>query len=244
MQVRLIAAIVLTLYSTCLHAQWNMKDGIITVKGVAEVSIVPDQIDLEITLHEYEVEEKKIKVGTRDEYEYDEKKIEIDSLEKQLYQIMAAHNIPKSNLSLSQDEYSWWYYRWYYRTQGRLTFKLRLDNNPELSKFIKALFIPGIESMRIVANHHKDAHQLRQQAKIEAMKAAKAKAELLLNSVGYKLGKLVSVNEEYDQYQNYYSGSGGDFTSNVYIRSNTSGEMDAMSTIKVRYSVTAQFRIK
>ena len=229
MQVRLIAAIVLTLYSTCLPAQWNMKDGIITVKGVAELSIVPDQIDLEIVLHEYEVEEKKIKVG---------------SLEKQLYQIMAAHNIPKTNLSLSQDEYSWWYYRWYYRTQGRLTFKLRLDNNPELSRFIKALFIPGIESMRIVANHHKDAHQLRQQAKIEAMKAAKAKAELLLNSVGYKLGKLVSVNEEYDQYQNYYSGSGGDFTSNVYIRSNTSGEMDAMSTIKVRYSVTAQFRIK
>lgn len=199
----------------------------ISVTGSAEVVIQPDEIELQIVLKEYDLALNKEK---------------IEKIESDFFKILKQNSISSEQVLLNDSQYSW--YRWWsYRNDfhGQKHYILKLSTETDLMSFMKELNIKGVHSINISKTTSSKSQALRKEIKISAMKAAKEKAEYLLESVGEKVGQLISVQEIINPYSRY---------SNSPIRSNSSrsietqNQIENISPILIRYEVKTKFAIK
>ncbi|MBI5541076.1 MAG: SIMPL domain-containing protein [Bacteroidia bacterium] len=219
----------------------DITQPMIEVTGSAEMSIIPDQIELEIILSS----------------NYKSSKHSMDEVEKKFFSVLEAHNIPKMAVSfISMDNpyywyYWWWDYRHYYDTK---TYKLKFDCAKYDLSFIKDFDTDFIRSLRITQSTHSKITDYRRQVKVEAIKAAKEKAQVLLEAIGQKCGRVLEVieiqepilnnNSWYGNFNNNYS----NMTSNsvMYQPSTGSGSGNSEShvpSIKLRFEIKTKFEI-
>ncbi len=202
----------------------------ISIIGSAEMNIQPNEIELEIVFKEYEKNDEKIN---------------LDAIEDEFYKTIKKNKIDKKNVLFGQSNY-YWYYWWTYRNDDlkRKTLTLKLTPKTNLLKLVKDLDQPWVESLRISKSTHTKLQEFRKEIKIKAIKAAKEKANYLLESIGEKTGKVISIEEVPDYSRNnwYYW---EDRLSNQSINTNQhSNEIENIAAIKLRCEIKAVFEIE
>jgi len=229
---KIIQLITFTFLINIVYAQEieSLDSRCISVTGSAEVVVQPDEIELQITLGEYNSSNKK---------KYSLSKIEADFME-----VLKKNNVSEERIYFDQSSY-YWYYWWRSRKKdlSQKTFKIRLDSNANFLKLVQDLDFEGVKTLRISDTSNKELQKLRKEVKIKAIQAAKEKAKYLLESIDEKIGKAISIEEVPQSNNNYWRGS-RDRLSNAVIDVNPKeGEMDNVASIKLRYEVKAKFEI-
>lgn len=204
----------------------------IEVTGSAEMTIQPDEIELEIVLLEYDRSGQKVKL----------QKIEVD-----FYVVLKKNNVNIETLTLSSSNNYWWYW-WYYRNQSyqTKTMKIKLNKDTNFLQLVENLNEKWVQSIEISKTTNKETQKFRKEVKIEAIKAAKEKATYLLESIGEQIGGVLSIEEIPEATNYWYNQSNMVSNSNISISNsgNSGNAVGNVPLIKLRYEIKAKFEIK
>jgi uncharacterized protein YggE len=230
----IILSFIFFIIAQFIHSQTypSAEKKYISVTGSSEVIVIPDQIELEITLQEY----IGLSKGKRD----------LSNIESEFFDILEKNNIDQKSLVFSNIDYSWYYYWWSCRndTYRQKSFKIKLSSSTDFISLVNDLNIKGVKSIRISDSSHKDLQKLRKDVKIAAMRAAKEKALYLLESIDEKLGQVSSV-EEVPEISNYHWGRTLNMVSNVSVSHDAhSDNIEHVASIKLRYEIKVKFEIE
>lgn len=208
----------------------------IEVTGVAEMEVVPDEIYVSIVLREKSKNSDKWKIETQE-----------DNLLKKLKE----NGFDIKNLSLSGADGDLQYQ--VFRKTRVITEKklqMKVQNAGEVNKLFQILDELEIDDAGILKTSHSEIEKFRKEIKIEAMKAAKEKADYLLTAIGEQTGKPLVIREQNNTV--YPSNLYGNRAINEVVLRGASSvnfakglESDiAFTKIKLRYEIFAKFGIK
>jgi uncharacterized protein YggE len=159
----------------------------IEVTGTAETEVIPDEIFVRIVVRERSVNKKSITVSEQEE---------------KLKAALKNLKIDLKNLSLADANADFVRVDW--RKKGVITqktYSLKLGNANILGLVFQELDNLEITDAFVSHVQHSKIDSLRKEVKIKAIKAAKSKADYLLNAIGEKTGKALIVRENDVQYQ-------------------------------------------
>ena len=208
----------------------------IEVTGSAEMEIIPDEIFVSIVLREKSKNNDKGKI-----------EIQEDNLLKKLKE----NGFDIKNLSLSGADGNLQY--GVFRKNKVLTEKklqMKVKNAEEVNKLFHILDELEIEEANIGKTSHSQIEKFRKEIKTEAMKAAKNKADYLLDAIGEQTGKPLLIREQdnssyiSNQFENsslqevFKTGYGGR-NQGIGLENEV-----AFTKIKIRYEIFARFEIK
>ena len=211
------------------------RERIITVTGSAEIIVPPDDIELEITLTEH---------GNWSD---------ISSIEKAFMKLLLGNDIENDKIVFNSTNASfYWYYWWCHKNDSRKSkiITLKLSPKTDFMKKVKDLDKEYVSSIRITKTSNKELQKFRQEVKIEAIKAAKAKATYLLAAVDEEVGRLMQVEEltVVDNNNYWYGQQQNNMVSNTmmtYSKSSSGGAyFENVPEITLRYEIKTIFEIK
>lgn len=207
----------------------------ISVTGTAEMEIVPDEIYFRVVLKEYQK---------------DKTKVSMEKLEKELTQAVQAAGVAKEDYMIEQVEgYSWSKKK---KDDAELynskSFIIKVSTPGKIDEVLNKVNAESIYSVEIRNYSHSKIEEFKKQLKIEAIKAAKAKATYLLEAIGEKIGPVLEVNE-------YDTQIGGFYMENAQISNNEYRQFDAVQLsnqsnsigfqkIKLQFQVSTTFAIQ
>ena len=195
----------------------------IEVTGSSEMSIVPNEIFLSIKLKEKEGKNEK----------------SISELEVILKSILKKLGIPIENLSIS-DASSKYTDSWLSYKDDILISKnyiLKIVNIENFNQLYKELKSNDISNVKVIKTNHSEIQKYRKEVKINAIKAAKEKADYLLTSVDQELGKLIYVKEMSDNevFKKSFYGSNSISYSNSYSNNVTAISFDDLKATNIEW---------
>jgi uncharacterized protein YggE len=208
----------------------------ISVSGSAETEVTPDIIYISISLKEY------LKDGNS------KKKVDITMLENELFSAVQKAGVDKENLMINNlSSYSW-------VTEKKKNpdflaskqYRLKVSDLNKFNNIIGAIDPKGIASTNIDSYDYSKIQSLKQELKIKALQAAKAKATYLVEAIGDKLGSALDIQEIENQVypQAMYRAS------NVMMKAESAdmagagaAEID-FKKIKLNYVMNVVFEIK
>ena len=206
----------------------------IEVTGTSEVTLVPDEIHFIIEIKEYWEEEFEKRAKPEDY----QTKVALEDIERGLR--TALHGLGITDKDIRTQEVGD-----YWRERGRdflvaKQFDITLHDFNKIDEIIGAVDTRGINSMRIGELKHKDMAQYHRQGKIDALLAARAKAEYLAEALGAKLGDAIRIVEPQDasmvpRVANY---------GKLMATASDASALDAFRTIKLNYSMHVWFELK
>ncbi|MDW7694068.1 SIMPL domain-containing protein [Flammeovirgaceae bacterium SG7u.111] len=178
-------ALALVLLPTLLFGQISEENTkinpYIEVTGTAEQKVVPDQIYISINLKERE--EGKVKIT-------------IEKQENDLKKALGEINVPLEDLSLSDANAEFVKIKWKKKDViASNNYLLKVGDAVTVGKVFEKLDELKIEDAYIAKVHHSKMDSLNKEVKILAIKAAKNKAEYLLEAIGENLGKPQIIRE-------------------------------------------------
>ena len=230
-------AVLVTLWLSgilAISAQEDNNSRYIEVTGSSETEIIPDEIHFMITIKEYWQEEFEKKSKPEDY----QTKVPVNEIEHNLMSALKQAGIAPSDIQTKEVGDYW-------RERGKdflisKTFDLKLQNPDQINRIIQTVNTKGIQSMNIGELKNKDLQEYRKQGKIEALKAARQKADYLVAAMGQKLGNVLRIVEPEERSFSYFQPQSA--MSNVAIPSYDSNP-ENFRTIKLRYQMTARFEI-
>ena len=217
-----------------ISAQEDNHSRYIEVTGSSETEIIPDEIHFMITIKEYWQEEFEKKSKPEDY----QTKVPVNEIEHNLMSALKQAGIAPSDIQTKEVGDYW-------RERGKdflisKTFDIKLQNPDQINRIIQTVNTKGIQSMNIGELKNKDLQEYRKQGKIEALKAARQKADYLVAAMGQKLGNVLRIVEPEERSFSYFQPQSA--MSNVAIPSYDSNP-ENFRTIKLRYQMTARFEI-
>lgn len=230
-------AVLVTLWLSgilAISAQEDNNSRYIEVTGSSETEIIPDEIHFMITIKEYWQEEFEKKSKPEDY----QTKVPVNEIEHNLMSALKQAGIAPSDIQTKEVGDYW-------RERGKdflisKTFDIKLQNPDQINRIIQTVNTKGIQSMNIGELKNKDLQEYRKQGKIEALKAARQKADYLVAAMGQKLGNVLRIVEPEERGFSYFQPQSA--MSNVAIPSYDSNP-ENFRTIKLRYQMTARFEI-
>ena len=217
-----------------ISAQEDNNSRYIEVTGSSETEIIPDEIHFMITIKEYWQEEFEKKSKPEDY----QTKVPVNEIEHNLMSALKQAGIAPSDIQTKEVGDYW-------RERGKdflisKTFDIKLQNPDQINRIIQTVNTKGIQSMNIGELKNKDLQEYRKQGKIEALKAARQKADYLVAAMGQKLGNVLRIVEPEERSFSYFQPQSA--MNNVAIPSYDSNP-ENFRTIKLRYQMTARFEI-
>ena len=217
-----------------ISAQEDNNSRYIEVTCSSETEIIPDEIHFMITIKEYWQEEFEKKSKPEDY----QTKVPVNEIEHNLMSALKQAGIAPSDIQTKEVGDYW-------RERGKdflisKTFDIKLQNPDQINRIIQTVNTKGIQSMNIGELKNKDLQEYRKQGKIEALKAARQKADYLVAAMGQKLGNVLRIVEPEERSFSYFQPQSA--MSNVAIPSYDSNP-ENFRTIKLRYQMTARFEI-
>ena len=217
-----------------ISAQEDNNSRYIEVTGSSETEIIPDEIHFMITIKEYWQEEFEKKSKPEDY----QTKVPVNEIEHNLMSALKQAGIAPSDIQTKEVGDYW-------RERGKdflisKTLDIKLQNPDQINRIIQTVNTKGIQSMNIGELKNKDLQEYRKQGKIEALKAARQKADYLVAAMGQKLGNVLRIVEPEERSFSYFQPQSA--MSNVAIPSYDSNP-ENFRTIKLRYQMTARFEI-
>jgi len=209
----------------------------IEVTGSAEMEVEPDEIRFIIGIEEYWKEEFE----KRAEFKDYKTKIPIREIENNLLVDLQKIGIEKENIIVKEVGNFWRYTGKEFLVSKQLEIVLHDFN--KIDQIIKTINTRGVDYMRIGELKNKDITQFRRKVKVEALKAAKEKADYMLGSIDKQTGEVISIVEIDNDNNNYIRGYQLMASNSVMNAPDESG-IDNLRKIKLRYEVKARFEIK
>ncbi len=172
-----------------------LEPNTIMVKGESVVQLAPNEIIISIRYEEYYSDG-----GTQ--------KTDIETIERQLMKALKTAGIKDQHITQSAVQLTRTYdrsKRKYEKNRLYKTINVCVFNAEEIANLINvleraSLFDKEITNFRISDMRHTDMEKYKEQAKVEAIKDAKAKAELLLSTLGKKVGDISKIREITNKY--------------------------------------------
>lgn len=211
----------------------------ITVNGSAEMEIIPDQLFVQVHLKEYE------KKGSG--------KVSIEKIRQDF--LTAVRSLGLADTAISVSGYDANNFNPWWRKKNKkeelyasITYQVKLKSAAQVDQLVDKLDDNATQNFYISRTTHSRMEEFRRSLKIQAVRAAKEKAQYLSDAVGEKVGVAVTINEPGEHYQSY-----GDMASNRMMRaemaqSTASGTADQpqadFKKMKLRYDVTVVFELK
>lgn len=231
----LIASIIFVCVTTAVFAQTTpLYQKKISVTGTSEMEVVPDEIYFRVVLKEYQK---------------DKNKVLMEKLEKELNQAVTAAGIGKEDFMIEQIAgYSWSKKK---KEDAELysskTFIIKVSTPAKIDEVLNKVNAESINSVEIRNYSHSKIEEYKKQLKIQAIKAAKAKATYLLEAIGEKLDGVLEVND-FDYNTSGFYMANAQVSNNEY-KQYSSGEADEYSAagfqkIKLQFQVNATFAIQ
>ena len=231
-----IAATLLLAAVVAGEAQQQPERRVIEVLGSAERLVTPDEFTFKITILE-RIEKKD--------------KLTIEQQEAQLRSGLSSIGIdPAKDLSVFDVSSNYIPRKRVRDTLGTKDYRLRVRDVNKIAPLVGLADTLNIAKLDLLDTEHSQITTLRRETKIDAIKAAKEKADYLLGAIGQRAGKAVLIQEVPDEASSQTS----IYSNN--IRSNTlrvsSGVVDSQGTddglsftqIKLRYVIVAKFEIE
>lgn len=217
----------------------------IAVTGSAEMEVVPDEIYVQVDLREYK------KRG--------EEKVDIEKIKTDFLGYCRTAGIAETNISVASfDGYNmaniWRRRKKDPELLASISYQVKFSNTKLIDDLVNLLDDQATNNFRITRATHSKIADYRKQLKIQAVKAAKEKAQYLTEAVNEQVGQAIEIQEpqEYtssDVVAAYYNNKNK--TSNEYYRdemkSGGYGITDAgvdFRKIKLRYEVKALYALK
>lgn len=134
-------------------------------------------------------------------------------------------------------------------TLGTKDYRLKVRDVNKIAKLIELVDTLNIAKLDLLDTEHSEITRLRRETKMDAIRAAKDKADYLLGAIGQRAGKPVFIQEVPDETPNYS-------LPNVTVSVNSSRRLnsgiftadtdDALSftEIRLRYVINAKFEIE
>jgi uncharacterized protein YggE len=164
----------------------------INVTGSAELEIIPDEIYLQIDLTEYD----KKGIG----------KVAIDQIKQRFLVAMQGLGLTEKEVSLNNASgynHEYWYLRKRKKEnpdmKATVSYWVKVKTPQQIDQVVNKLDDEATSNFFIAKVTHSKLKDYREQLKIEAIKAAKIKAEKLAGAVNEKVGVAVTINEPSEQ---------------------------------------------
>lgn len=173
---------------------WSQETTVrkIEVNGSATMEIVPDIFSFRIDLREY------IAKG---------KKVTLDDLERDLVKALKKEDIPDTALTVD-NVYG---YNWNYKKKesdvfmASKSFRLKLPSIKGINDLLERLDSEGVSSVNIIEASHSNMYEYQMEMRKMALKNAKRKAEVMLETLGESLGRPLEIQDQtYEQEQPVY----------------------------------------
>ena len=225
--------------SAFAQTQINPYPKTITVTGSAEIEIIPDEIYVQVDLKEYE------KKG--------QGKINIEIIKRNFLNNVKALGIPDSLVSIAA--YDGFGGNPWLRKKNKknelyasISYQVKIKTSKQLDDVVEKLDDEATTNFYIQRTSHSKLAEYRKQLKIQAIKAAKEKAQYLTEAIDEKAGEAVTINEPTEYYQPYYNV----MRSNVMMKEQAMNQDMASANdnpvdfrkMKLRYDVTVVFAVK
>lgn len=241
--IKLIFAVfcLFTAFTQILAQEKTSERRIIEVTGSAETLIMPNEFTFKITLLE-RIENKQ--------------KITIEQQESKLKSELSSIGIDvEKDLSIFDISSNYNSYKKIKDTLGSKDYRLKLKDLEKIAKLQEIADRLNINRLDLIEATHSDLTTFRKETKIEAIKAAKAKAEYLLGAIGEKVGKpvyIVEVNENGSNITGLTNGRYGAVaglisSNNITIQDGVDNSQQSnlsFTKIKIRYEILAKFEIQ
>ncbi|PVX50040.1 hypothetical protein C7377_1686 [Balneicella halophila] len=224
-----IAILILLLTSLAfnMNAQTQDNKNYIEVTGDAELKVTPDEIYLSIALNEKDVKDRR----------------SLDELEGDVIAVMRKLNIPTDNLSIaganSDMERAFWTGKKIY---ARKNYILKLTNANIIGQLLRELEKKGISNVNLARVDNSQMEKYRKEVKIMAMKAAKDKANYLLEAIGEKVGKPLLIQERNYRPPFYRNTSNVMMMKSADANGRKNYELD-FQDLTLKYEIFARFEI-
>lgn len=234
MKTIIVALISIAALTSSLYAQEKTDRRIIEVSGSAERLITPDEFTFKITLNERIENKQKITIDQQEASLRDElSKLGVDvSKDLTIYDISSTYLRQKKVKDVL----------------GTKDYRLKLRDLRKIALLQDLADRLNVGKLDLIASESSEITRHRRETKIEAIKAAKAKAEYLLEAVGERIGKAVYIQEIAEENPRPYANYSANVSSNS-LRAisgvvDTSDDSLPFSQIKIRYVIVAKFEIE
>ncbi|WP_018341660.1 SIMPL domain-containing protein [Cytophaga aurantiaca] len=233
---KLITSIIFICALTSVFAQTSVYQKTIAVTGTAEMEVVPDEIYFRVVLKEYQK---------------DKNKVLLEKLEKELTQAVVASGIAKEDFTVEQiSGYSWSRKK---KDDAELynskSFIIKVSTPGKIDEILNKVNAESIYSVEIRNYSHSKIEEYKKQLKIEAIKAAKAKATYLLEAINEKIGPALEVNDRNAEYIGGFEMFNTQVSNNEYRQYGSTGSSyednsTGFQKIKLQFQVNATFAIQ
>jgi uncharacterized protein YggE len=217
-------------------AQDKPQPRIIEVSGSAERWITPDVFTFKITLAE-RLENKQ--------------KITIEQQEAALRNELVKLGVdPAKDLTVFDISSTYFRQKKVRDVLGTKDYRLKLRDLNKIASLQDLADRLNVSRLDLIDTESSEITRHRQETKIEAIKAAKSKADYLLSAIGERTGKAVFVQEgAEDTPRPVYSNYSANITSNSLSRglvssADSSDDSLSFSQIKIRFVILARFEIE
>lgn len=210
----------------------------ITVNGSADMEIVPDEIYVQVYLKEYE------KKGSG--------KVPIDKIRQDFLTAVRSLGLPDTAISVSAydaNNYNPWWRKKNKKEElyASITYQVKLRSAAQVDLLVDKLDDNATQNFYISRTSHSKLDEFRKNLKIQAVKAAKEKAQYLSGAINENIGVAITINEPGEFYQPYY----GDMAANRMMKAEVAQASSAadqpqadFKKMKLRYDVTVVFELK
>ncbi len=221
---------VVFLYLTHAKAQPSASQPLIEkpyieVTGTAIREVIPDEIYIRITLKERE-------------------RNTIAQQEEKMKSAISQAGINVSNLSLSDANVAYVRVGWTSKDIiNHKNYLLKVSTATEVRRVFQELSSASVNEAEIAKVSHSQIESIRKEVRIQAMKAAKEKADYLLAAVGEKTGKSLEIREQNNTTHSRQENQVENYRYNYNKSSGLEKELE-FSAFEVRYSIYAKFAIQ
>jgi len=236
---RFITIVVLCFFTTGIFAQApNPFPKTISVTGSAELEITPDEIYVVVTLKEYE------KKGAG--------KVDIERIKTDFLNSCKSIGLPDSTITIAAYEGNNPRTPWNKKAKDELfasiSYQVKFNSSKKMDELVSKLDDNATQNFDVTQVSHSKIQEYRKQVKIQAMKAAKAKAEYLTEAIGEQLGVAVTITENQNEapVAPYYSRNQLAWANNISTAQGDLNEGAGVDFKKIKLSMTMNvvFQIK
>ncbi len=227
---KIVLSVVLVVITVFSYAQQGEKNFIdqpyIEVTGTAELDIVPDMIYLAVTLNENDSKGK----------------VSLETLEKKMKQRLTELGIDVTK-DLTVEDLSSNFVRYFLKEKEVITSRqyiLLVHDAAIAGKAIRALSEEDISNISLSKIDHSQMAQKRFDLRLEAVKAAKRKAEAMAQSIGQQIGKAVYISENQTYMPYVQSNVNARFMSDEAVSESYEPEL-SFKNINIKSSVNVKF---
>ncbi len=229
-----------TLSGPAQSSERNPFPKTITVTGVAEMEIIPDEIFVNVDLKEYD------KKGAG--------KVPLEKIKADFIKSTRSIGLPDSIVTIAAyDGFNgnpyWLRKKKKEELYASITYQVKFNTSRKMDELVEKLDDMATQNFYITRTAHSKIETYRKNLKMQAVKAAKEKAVYLTEAIDEKAGEAITINEPQEYYQPYMNAR----VANMSVSKEMAQSADAggdgaaamdFKKIKLRYDVTATFALK